>query len=51
MAGPLFRYGSRRPKSFEWREIQLRTNDGLTAVVESGLNANEKIRAKPKVKV
>ena len=36
-------------KAFEWREIQLRTNDGLTAVVESGLNANEKIRAKPKV--
>ncbi len=35
-------------KTFEWREIQLRTNDGLTAVVESGLNANEKIRAKPK---
>jgi HlyD family secretion protein len=36
-------------KSFDWREIQLTTNDGLTAVVESGLNANEKIRAKPKV--
>jgi HlyD family secretion protein len=35
-------------KTFEWREIQLRTNDGLTAVVDSGLNANEKIRAKPK---
>jgi HlyD family secretion protein len=35
-------------QSFEWREIQLRTNDGLTAVVESGLDANEKIRAKPK---
>jgi HlyD family secretion protein len=35
-------------KTFEWREIQLRTNDGLTAVVESGLNANEKIRIKPK---
>jgi HlyD family secretion protein len=35
-------------KTFEWREIQLRTNDGLTAVVESGLNANEKIRVKPK---
>ncbi len=35
--------------AFEWREIQLRTNDGLTAVVESGLNVNEKIRAKPKV--
>jgi Barrel-sandwich domain of CusB or HlyD membrane-fusion len=36
-------------KSFEWRRIQLRTNDGLTAVVESGLTGNEKIRAKPKV--
>jgi HlyD family secretion protein len=36
-------------KSFEWREIQLRVNDGLTAVVESGLNAKEQIRAKPKV--
>jgi HlyD family secretion protein len=35
-------------QSFEWREIQLKTNDGLTAVVESGLDANEKIRAKPK---
>ncbi len=35
-------------KAFEWREIQLRTNDGLTAVVESGLSANDKIRAKPK---
>jgi HlyD family secretion protein len=36
-------------KAFEWREIQLRTNDGLTAVVDSGLNANEKIRVRPKV--
>jgi HlyD family secretion protein len=36
-------------KSFEWREIQLRTNDGLTAVVQSGLDANERIRARPKV--
>ena len=36
-------------KSFEWREIQLRTNDGLTAVVESGLNGDERIRVKPKV--
>ena len=35
-------------KSFDWREIQLRTNDGLTAVVESWLNGNEKIRVKPK---
>jgi HlyD family secretion protein len=36
-------------KAFEWREIQLQTNDGMTAVVESGLTANEKIRARPKV--
>lgn len=36
-------------RTFDWREIQLRTNDGMTAVVESGLNANEKIRARPKV--
>jgi HlyD family secretion protein len=36
-------------KSFEWREIQLKTNDGLTAVVESGLDGNEQIRARPKV--
>jgi HlyD family secretion protein len=35
-------------KAFQWREIQLRTNDGLTAVIESGLDANEKIRVKPK---
>ena len=35
-------------KSFEWREIQLKTNDGVTAVVDSGLNGNEKIRVKPK---
>jgi len=35
-------------KTFDWREIQLQTNDGLNAVVESGLNANEKIRVKPK---
>lgn len=36
-------------KTFDWREIQLRTNDGMTAAVESGLNAKEKIRARPKV--
>jgi HlyD family secretion protein len=35
-------------KSFQWREIQLKTNDGMTAVVESGLSGNEKIRVKPK---
>jgi|WetSurMetagenome_2_1015567.scaffolds.fasta_scaffold108140_2 HlyD family secretion protein len=36
-------------KTFEWREIQLRTNNGQAAVIESGLNANERIRVKPKV--
>jgi HlyD family secretion protein len=35
-------------KTFEWREIQLKANDVMNAVVESGLNANEKIRARPK---
>jgi len=35
-------------KSFEWSEIRLKTNDGMTAVVDSGLNGNEKIRVKPK---
>jgi HlyD family secretion protein len=38
-----------KSKAFEWREIQLRANNGQNAVVESGLIANEKIRAKPKV--
>jgi HlyD family secretion protein len=36
-------------KAFEWREVQLKGNDDLNAVVESGLSANEKIRVKPKV--
>lgn len=36
-------------KSFEWREITLGTNDGLNTVVESGLDADEKIRIRPKV--
>ncbi len=35
-------------KEWEWREIELKTNDGLTAVVGSGLKASEKIRVKPK---
>jgi HlyD family secretion protein len=34
-------------KDYEWREVQLLTNDGLSAVVSSGLEVNEKIRAKP----
>jgi HlyD family secretion protein len=36
-------------KSFEWREITLLTNDGLNAVVKSGLNGEENIRIKPRV--
>jgi HlyD family secretion protein len=35
-------------KAYDWREIQLMTNDGLTAVVNAGLEANEKVRSKPK---
>jgi len=34
-------------KEYEWREIQLLANDGMSAVVSSGLEVNEKIRAKP----
>jgi len=36
-------------KSFEWREITLLTNDGLNAVVETGLDGEESIRIKPRV--
>jgi HlyD family secretion protein len=36
-------------KDYEWREIQLLANDGISAVVSSGLEANEKIRSKPKI--
>jgi len=35
-------------QSWDWREIALRTHDGLNAVVASGLSANDKIRARPK---
>ncbi|HXK59385.1 MAG TPA: HlyD family efflux transporter periplasmic adaptor subunit [Acidobacteriota bacterium] len=35
-------------EDWEWREITLRTNDGLTALVESGLQANERIRTRPR---
>jgi HlyD family secretion protein len=35
-------------KEYDWREVQLMTNDGLTAVVNAGLEANERIRSKPK---
>ena len=35
-------------KTYEWRDITLSTNDGLSAVVNAGLQANEKIRIKPK---
>jgi HlyD family secretion protein len=36
-------------KDYEWRAIELQTNDELSAVVKSGLEAGEKIRSKPKV--
>jgi HlyD family secretion protein len=36
-------------KDFEWRAIELITNDDLSAVVKSGLKADDKIRSKPKV--
>jgi HlyD family secretion protein len=36
-------------RNFEWREIQLVSNDGLAAVVASGIEANDRIRSKPKI--
>ncbi len=36
-------------KEFEWRAIELQTNDELSAVVKSGLETTDKIRSKPKV--
>jgi multidrug efflux pump subunit AcrA (membrane-fusion protein) len=35
-------------KEFEWRDVLLATNDGLSAVIKQGLQANDKIRIKPK---
>ena len=35
-------------KEYDWRDIILTTNDGLSAVIKDGLKANEKIRIKPK---
>ncbi len=36
-------------KDYDWRQIELQTNDESSAVVRSGLEANEKIRSKPKI--
>jgi HlyD family secretion protein len=36
-------------KNFEWREIDLLTNDEELAVIKSGLEEKERIRSKPKV--
>jgi multidrug efflux pump subunit AcrA (membrane-fusion protein) len=36
-------------KTLEWRQIELQTNDESSAVVRAGLEANEKIRSKPKI--
>jgi HlyD family secretion protein len=38
-----------KTKSFEWREISMRANDGIRAVVDSGLEAEEQVRIKPRV--
>jgi HlyD family secretion protein len=38
-----------KKRGFESREVQLLTNDGMSAVIKSGLEANERIRPKPKV--
>ena len=36
-------------KKADWREVRLRTNDGMTAVVESGVEAGERIRTRPQL--
>ena len=36
-------------KRVDWREVRLRTNDGVVAVVESGVTAGEKIRTRPQL--
>jgi hypothetical protein len=36
-----------KTKKSDWREVQLKTNDGMNAVVESGLAGGEKIRTRP----
>lgn len=38
-----------KTKSLEWREITLRANDGIRAVVDSGLEVDEQVRIKPRV--
>jgi len=36
-------------KKIEWRLVRLRTNDGQTAVIESGVEAGERIRTRPQL--
>jgi RND family efflux transporter MFP subunit len=36
-------------KKADWREVRLRTNDGMTAVVDSGVEAGERIRTRPQL--
>jgi hypothetical protein len=36
-------------RRIDWREVRLRTNDGITAVVESGIEAGERIRTRPQL--
>jgi multidrug efflux pump subunit AcrA (membrane-fusion protein) len=36
-------------KIFDWRQIELKTNDEELAIIRQGLSENEKIRSKPKL--
>ena len=36
-------------KNIDWREVRLRTNDGHNAVVESGIDAGERILTRPQL--
>ena len=36
-------------KKADWREVRLSTNDGQNAVVESGVDAGERIRTRPQL--
>jgi len=35
-------------QTWDWREVTLRTHDGFNAVVQSGVSAKDRIRARPK---
>ena len=35
-------------RMYQWRSVELLTNDGLSAVVSAGLRSSERIRSRPK---